>query len=662
MKRVAVAVLFAASASSFAVNLHSGAGWAFVSAAFLALLWRPVGLSPGAAALATRLLHVALVLMGILGWILVTYPVLGAPTLRVCSLALGYAFGVLGSLFLLTEGLAPQKGSIPAGIGLMVVSAFDLEAGIHPYLAVAGAAGFLYLASGVWSRRTHRRWARAMGIALFALPCVAAALAIVFLLPWTQGRIEEAVIAAYIPKTEGGEGSRRLGDLRSLKLSKKVVLRVESERPQKLRSAVLVRFDGASWHGDPTTVRTLSPVSVPGLGESEREFLSGIPGSDFVLAPGALSGERLIRTVVVRVDGSGLATPGGSVLVHAPLENIQVDSAGIALPPPRTAVRWYGVLHETDHRRSPGAPARDADLQLPPALDPRIPELAAEIAVGESSPERVVEKVVSHLRGNYRYSLDLGEVDPRDPLADFLFLKKEGWCEYFATSAAILLRTQGIPTRYVSGFNVIGSQRKGDYYIVRDWDRHAWIEAFIEGSGWIEYDPTPAAEYESLHAGLGDGFWTDGIEWVRAEWATLSVRLRYLDGRLIAGALGSVLVASGLMRVVRRRRRRVANLAPRDSCPTPPTGLEELVRKLDRRAEELGCRRTKATPPLEHWLSVSPGRLSAEERAFGVLVLERFYRARFGGVAVSREEAERMARILSEVSMTPGESARKDGA
>lgn len=653
MKRIAVAALFAASASSFAVNLRAGAAWAFVAASLLSVVWRWGSLSPGLTALAKRLLQLTLILMGILGWILVTYPVLSASSLRLSSLLLGYALGALGSLFLLTEGLAPREGAIPAGIGLMVVSAFDLEAGIHAYLFAAGAAGVLYLASDLLGDRAHRRWARALVLAGFAVPCAATAAGIVFFLPWTQGKIEEAMLAALAPSADGGEGHRRLGDLRSLKLSKKVVMRVYSERPQKLRSGVLTRFDGTSWHRDSGIARIVAPTVSSSLGDFERDFLDGIPGRDFVPNPDSLRGQKLVHTAVVRVDGSGLATPGGSRLVHAPLESIQIDPAGIALPPPRTSARWYGVLHEVDHRLSQEGSLegreRESSLQLPETLDPRIRQLGRTLVEGESSPERAVETVVSYLRSEYRYSLDIGEPDPRDPLADFLFRKKEGWCEYFATSAAILLRTEGIPTRYVSGFNVIGSQRKGDYYLVRDWDRHAWIEAYIEGRGWVEYDPTPAAEYESLHSGETGEFWSDAVEWVSANLSSLWLRLRYVDAVYFIMPLVLALAVYVLARFLKRGRRMARKervLAPPKATPT---GLETLVAALDRRAAELGYPRSKTTPPLEHWKSVPEHLLPSSQRDVGVRILERFYRARFGGIPVSSDEARSLEGALEAV-------------
>ncbi len=654
MKRLALATLFAASASSFAVNVQTPVGWAFVAAALLSVFWRGGRVSPSVAGLGKRAIQLALILMGALGWVLVSYPMLSAPTLHLGALLLGCTFGALGSLFLVTDGLTDREGAIPASIGLLVVSAFDLEARILPYLIAAGGAGFLFLAAEVLTVRAHRRSARALVLAGFAIPCAATAIGIVVMLPWTQEKIEETVLITYAPKADGGEGHRRLGDLRSLKLSKRVVMRVYSERPQKLRSGVLVRFDGAAWHRDPATVRTLASTTAPSLGESEQAFLSAIPGSDFIPDAGVLAGQRLIRTAVIRVDGSGLATPGGSRLVHAPLESVQIDRAGVVQAPPRTAVRWYGILHEMDHRLAQEGPLeaaeRESSLQLPEGLDPRIHEMGTRLVEGESSPERAVEKVIAHLRSEYRYSLDTGEMDQRDPLADFLFQKRKGWCEYFASASVVLLRTQGIPARYVTGFNVIGSQKKDDYYLVRDWDRHAWIEAYVEGKGFVEYDPTPAAEYESLHAGLNDGFWTEGVEWLRAHLAGLFVRLRYLDrsrlSALGAWVLGVVLFAYAIARFVRRRRRGVGKPDLHEAPKPVSTGLEPLVAKLDHLAAELGYPRRRATAPLEHWKSVPEDRLPGSQREAGIRVLESFYRARFGGVSVSPTDAESLARAL----------------
>src|SRR5262249_43810686 len=64
-------------------------------------------------------------------------------------------------------------------------------------------------------------------------------------------------------------------------------------------------------------------------------------------------------------------------------------------------------------------------------------------------------------------------------------------CEYFASSMAILLRAAGVPTRIVNGFLMGEYNPVGDDYIVRQSDAHSWVEVYIPGTGWREFDPTP---------------------------------------------------------------------------------------------------------------------------------------------------------------------------
>ena len=59
-----------------------------------------------------------------------------------------------------------------------------------------------------------------------------------------------------------------------------------------------------------------------------------------------------------------------------------------------------------------------------------------------------------------RYSLDVGAFKTKDPLAEFLFDKKKGYCEYFASATVMLLRLQGVPARYVNGLSVRDADRR----------------------------------------------------------------------------------------------------------------------------------------------------------------------------------------------------------
>src|ERR1019366_319018 len=95
-------------------------------------------------------------------------------------------------------------------------------------------------------------------------------------------------------------------------------------------------------------------------------------------------------------------------------------------------------------RLTPGL--QDLYLQLPP-LDARIWELAHKVTDARGGPEKKARAIESYLRKNFSYTLELPKTDMRDPIANFLFRRKKGHCEYFASAMAVMLRTIGIPSR-----------------------------------------------------------------------------------------------------------------------------------------------------------------------------------------------------------------------
>ena len=131
------------------------------------------------------------------------------------------------------------------------------------------------------------------------------------------------------------------------------------------------------------------------------------------------------------------------------------------------------------------------DLRLPP-IDSRVPQLASQITASARNDYDRAAAIESYLRTHYGYTLQLPGTQPRDPIANFLFERKQGHCEYFASSMAVMLRTLGIPSRVVTGFRSDEFNDLTGNYVVRAKDAHAWVEAYFPGYGWHEFDPTPA--------------------------------------------------------------------------------------------------------------------------------------------------------------------------
>src|SRR5262249_24338151 len=87
-----------------------------------------------------------------------------------------------------------------------------------------------------------------------------------------------------------------------------------------------------------------------------------------------------------------------------------------------------------------------------PQLDSRIHQLASEVTKSKQNNYDKAAALENYLRTRYGYTLLLSQMSPKDPIADFLFVRKQGHCQYFASAMALMLRTLGIPSRVVNGF------------------------------------------------------------------------------------------------------------------------------------------------------------------------------------------------------------------
>jgi transglutaminase-like putative cysteine protease len=140
-------------------------------------------------------------------------------------------------------------------------------------------------------------------------------------------------------------------------------------------------------------------------------------------------------------------------------------------------------------------------LRLPPNLDARIPELARQIAGTSTNSYDRATAIERYLMTKFGYTLELPRVAPKDPLAEFLFVRKRGHCEYFASSMAIMLRTLNIPSRVVNGFRTTEFNDVTGNYVVRASSAHSWVEAYFPGYDWVSFDPTPGPLWAAQRVG-----------------------------------------------------------------------------------------------------------------------------------------------------------------
>ena len=166
---------------------------------------------------------------------------------------------------------------------------------------------------------------------------------------------------------------------------------------------------------------------------------------------------------------------------------------------------------------APGQAVRQEYLRLPPMLPDQLAVLTYEI-FGDANPAALtprarINAVVRFFSDNFTYSLRRDDyVAPRgeyySPLIRFLFYRRTGHCELFATSAALLLRLYGVPTRYVAGV-VCGRYNPAGYYYATNFDLHAWAEAWLDDEQkWVLVEATPpGAEIEDILSAAEDDSW-----------------------------------------------------------------------------------------------------------------------------------------------------------
>jgi transglutaminase-like putative cysteine protease len=125
-------------------------------------------------------------------------------------------------------------------------------------------------------------------------------------------------------------------------------------------------------------------------------------------------------------------------------------------------------------------------------LPARVRNLARDVAGGLGDDLARATALERHLRENYRYTFDTVGKDPAGDVADdLLFGRGEGHCEIFATTMAVMLRAANIPARLVTGYPATRYDLFIGEYEIRRLDGHAWVEAYIDGAGWVTFEPTP---------------------------------------------------------------------------------------------------------------------------------------------------------------------------
>jgi transglutaminase-like putative cysteine protease len=486
----------------------------------------------------------------------------------------------------------------------------------------------------------------------------------------------------------------QLGQIGQIQQSNQVVMHIQIDGDPvgrfdlHWRGVALSDFDGQVWKNprDQFILRRLADNSfaIPQSGAASRSDRSAVTARErlihyrvlmepigtnvFFLAPWA---RRVIGEYHQLASDSSGAVYNFDTQRTISRYEADSDIAAPSAPELRAAGRTY-------------PPQIGATYLQVPALDPRIPRLAAQITSSAGNDYDRAAAIENHLRTRYGYTLELLRAPVKDPVANFLFERKQGHCEYFASSMAVMLRSLGIPSRVVNGFRSDEFNDLTGNYVVRAKDAHSWVEAYFPGYGWQTFDPTPSGasgtpqgwnrlalyidamasfwrdwivSYDSSHQYvLGQaavsgtrGVWEGARKWARShyesmlKWARRSQdRVEHSPGRWAvvgAGVALCLLLLGNLRRIVRLLHEKWLQAHPERS-PEQAAAMwyERMARTVSRR----GVQKAPAHTPREFVKKIEDMRLREPVARF----TEVYESARFGN---SIDDAQRLPELYEEV-------------
>lgn len=247
-----------------------------------------------------------------------------------------------------------------------------------------------------------------------------------------------------------------------------------NESPGYLRACAFEGYRQSEW-SDLATKQEVYPE----LNRPFRIYFAGQRNS-FRLDDSDPSNHKSMMVQHVSRLADTLFTPLGTSLLQAPLHLILRDNNDILYAPRlRIGLNYRITFRDQPYRKAPTRIQYRRMLDVPNKLDRRVHDLAKRIFTGCSTTAEKIDAVVKYFHTHYTYSLGV-EIPPDcdDKVSYFLLNASSGYCEYFASGAAILLRLAGVPTRYVTGFLVTEYDDERELWIARNMDAHAWVEAW----------------------------------------------------------------------------------------------------------------------------------------------------------------------------------------
>jgi hypothetical protein len=372
------------------------------------------------------------------------------------------------------------------------------------------------------------------------------------------------------------------------------------DSPGYLRACAFEGYRQSEW-SDLATKQEVFP-------EQNRPFGIYFAGqrNSFQLDPSDPSAHKSMTIQHVSRFADALFTPLGTSLLQAPLRLILRDNNDILYALRlRIGLNYRIAYKDQAHRKPPTRIQHRRMLDVPSRLDRRIHDLARKIFAGCDTTAEKIDAVVDYFHTHYTYSLSVDiPPDYDDKVSYFLLDASSGYCEYFASGAAILLRLAGVPTRYVTGFLVTEYDDERELWVARNMDAHAWVEAWDqERNKWSIVEAT-VGENQDIAAStdqterIGGGAGAILRQLLRAvyEYGLLGVPSWLFEsygvvvGLLLLTSLFAGILAWALSRFYRTKKSEEAAQLKRTKNPAL-IPLHKMLLKMDRKVQASGSRR-----------------------------------------------------------------------
>ncbi|NTW43735.1 MAG: transglutaminase domain-containing protein, partial [Anaerolineaceae bacterium] len=329
----------------------------------------------------------------------------------------------------------------------------------------------------------------------------------------------------------------------SLPIQDRIVLwvRVGDTTLRPWRIAVFDTYTGKGWLEAP--VEPKKDAILPEIDPVGRKILS----QHFTLA-GPVGGKLFAAAEPVTFISEGLTSyilPGGdSFLVGGDVLEYEL----VSYVPDLT----NALLQESGGEIDPKI--TEIYLQLPQNLPDRVRKLAQRLTNDEMTYYEKVIVIQNYVRNSVPYDLQTAPPMPNQDVVDyFLFEAKSGFCTYYASAMAVLLRLEGIPARVATGYAPGTYVKEQGSFLISGDSAHAWVEVYFPDYGWISFEPTPSQEVP-LYAQVDDQLFVSAPKILTPQ--EIARRLRWLWGFIVlCGVLVLFLAGRWIWKITTIKRR-----------------------------------------------------------------------------------------------------------